>query len=137
MACMLLFAQCKKASDNSIQPTGSYDTLGIHWAVIEEANIVYYFQDFSAQSTYARQYVDAHESAYSTLNAVFNAQLPQKLRFFIWADPALAAQLLGRQLGFTVPLQCVCNVRSDRVHSRLSRLAVGRARMLIPCRHQT
>jgi hypothetical protein len=113
--CIMLFAQCKKSdSDNSIQPTGSLDTLGIHWAVVERTNIIYYFQDFSTQSSYAKQYVDDHESAYSTLNAVFKAQLPQKLRFFIWADATLAAQLLGRSLGFTVPQQCVCHVRPNQ-----------------------
>jgi hypothetical protein len=113
MVAILLFAQCKK-EDNSIQPTGSYDTLGIHWAVVEETNIIYYFQDFSTQSGYAKDYVAAHESAYTNLNAVFKAQLPQKLRFFIWADANLAAQLLGYQLGFTVPKQCVCHVRPNQ-----------------------
>ncbi len=115
LACVLLFAQFKKnGSDNSIQPTGSYDTLGIHWAVIEQSNIIYYFQDFSSQSGYAKQYVDQHESAYVTLNAIFKAQLPRKLRFFIWADETLAAQLLGHSLGFTVPQQCVCHVRPNQ-----------------------
>lgn len=112
-ACILLFAQCKK-TDNSIQPTGNYDTLGIHWTVIDQTNIIYYFQDFSTQSGYAKQYVDEHESAYTTLNAVFKAQLPQKLRFFIWADETLAEQLLGYPLGFTVPKQCVCHVRPNQ-----------------------
>src|SRR5947208_940115 len=115
MGCILLFAQCKKTdADNSIQPTGSYDALGIHWAVIEQTNIVYYFQDFSTQSGYAKQYVDDHEAGYTTLNAVFKAQLPQKLRFFIWADETLAAQLLGHSLGFTLPQQCVCHVRPNQ-----------------------
>jgi hypothetical protein len=114
-ACILLFARCKKAdSDNSIQPTGSYDTLGIHWTTIEQTNIIYYFQDFGTQSGYAKQYVDDHESAYPNLNAVFKAQLPRKLRFFIWADDTLAAQLLGKSLGFTASYQCVCHVRPNQ-----------------------
>jgi hypothetical protein len=113
IVCIFLFAQCKK-TDDSIQPTGSYDTLGIHWTAIEQTNIIYYFQDFSTQSGYAKQYVDEHESAYTTLNAIFKAQLPQKLRFFIWADEALAAQLLGHSLGFTAPKQCVCHVRPNQ-----------------------
>ena len=112
IASVFLFAQCKQAK--TIQPTGSYDTLGIKWTVVEEPNITYYFQDFSLQSGYATQYVSYHDYAYTELNATFNAQLPQKLRFFIWSDATLAAQKLNQQLGFTDPYHCTCYVRGDQ-----------------------
>jgi len=115
IVCILLFAQCTKTSDDkSIQPTGTYDSLGVHWTVVEQPNIIYYFQDFGTETSFQRQYVDDHEAAYTNLNAVFKAQLPQKLRFFIWADQTLAAQLLGHPLGFTVPRMCVCHVRPNQ-----------------------
>lgn len=116
IACMLLFAQCKKSdsSTDSIQPTGSYDTLGIHWTAIEKDHIIYYFEDFSVQSDYAKNYVDRHEDAYSSLDQVFKSQMPRKLRFFVWNDATLAAQLLGHSLGFTRPEECACYVRPDQ-----------------------
>lgn len=115
IACILLLAQCTKSdSAETVQPTGTYDTLGIKWTVVEATNIIYYFQDFSIQSGYAKQYVDQHEAAYQNLNGIFKAQLPRKLRFFIWTDETLAAQLLGYPLGFTVPAQCVCFVRPNQ-----------------------
>src|ERR1035437_854097 len=98
IACLFLFAQCHKTK--SMLPTGSYDTLGIHWSTIEGTNIIYYFEDFSVQSGYSAQFVDEHESAYTTINSVFKAQMPRKLRFFIWSDANQAAQLLGGPLGF-------------------------------------
>lgn len=114
IACIVLFAQCKKSDHETVQPTGSYDTVGIHWTVVEADNIMYHFQDFSSQSDYAKEYIDAHESAYTELNKVFNAQLPRKLRFFIWADPALAEQRMGMPLGFTYPYQCISHVRPEQ-----------------------
>ena len=110
---ILLFAQCKPVNDVelTVVPTGSLDTLGIHWAVVEKPNIIYYFQDFNAQSYYALEYIDKHEVTYVTLSAVFTPKLPKKLRFFIWSDAALAEKLLGMPLGFTVSAQCVCHVR--------------------------
>jgi hypothetical protein len=115
IACALLLAQCKKSdAESAIQPTGTYDTLGIKWTVVESTNIIYHFQDFSIQSGYAKQYVDDHEAAYKNLNGTFKAVLPRKLRFFIWTDETLAAQLLGHSLGFTVPGQCVCFVRPNQ-----------------------
>jgi hypothetical protein len=107
-----LFAQCRHAQ--TVQPTGSYDTLGIHWSVVQGTNATYYFQDFSVQSGYATQYVNLHESAYTELNSRFNATLPQKLRFFVWKDATLAAQLLGRSLGFTDPYDCIIHVRPQQ-----------------------
>ncbi|MBS1773790.1 MAG: hypothetical protein JST82_13100 [Bacteroidetes bacterium] len=109
---VLLFAQCKTPNDvlPNVEPTGYYDTLGIHWTAVEKNNIIYYFHDFNSQSSFAAQYIDEHESAYVTINNVFNAKMPRKLRFFIWGDTALANQLLGHPLGFTTPTQCACYV---------------------------
>jgi hypothetical protein len=111
-AFIVLLAQCKPANDlyPNVEPTGSYDTLGIHWTAVEKSNIIYYFQDFASQSSYAAQYIDEHETAYTAVNSVFKTQLPRKLRYFIWGDMALAEKLLGHELGFAVSSQCMCHV---------------------------
>jgi hypothetical protein len=114
-ACIIvvfLFAQCRRAE--RVTPSGSYDTLGIHWTVVEGANITYYFEDYSTQSAYATQFVNYHESAYTQLNSRFEATPPRKLRFFVWSDENIAEQLLGSPLGFTDPYDFVCNVRPDQ-----------------------
>jgi len=115
--CILLFPQCHPAYN--VQPTGTYDTLGIHWTWVKGTNIDYYFEDFSQQSGYATQFVNLHEAAYTQLNAIFDAQLPQKLRFFVWTDTALAAQLLGSPLGFTDQLHCTVYTRPDETIGHL------------------
>jgi hypothetical protein len=113
---VLLLAQCKSPNDvlPNVEPTGSFDTLGIHWTAVEKTNIIYYFQDFASQSSYAAQYIDEHEPAYTAINGFFNARLPRKLRFFIWGDANLAQQLLGHSLGFTIPSQCACYVMPNQ-----------------------
>ncbi len=115
--CVLLFPQCHPAYN--VQPTGSYDTLGIHWTKVEGTNIIYYFEDYSLQSGYATQYVNLHEAAYTQLNAIFDAKLPQKLRFFVWTDTALARQLLGYPLGLTYPWQCIVYARPEETIGHL------------------
>jgi hypothetical protein len=110
IACIFLFAQCSPDAV-TIQPTGGYDTLGIHWMTIERSNITYYFQGTGVKG--ASLYTDLHEEAYAKLDQVFKAKMPQKLRFFVWTDWQLAAQLVG-PLGFTVPDECVCNVAASQ-----------------------
>jgi hypothetical protein len=110
-ACLVLFAQCRRP-DFDVQPTGSFDTLGIKWMTIERSNIIYYFQGTGVNA--ASIYTDLHEDAYDTLNSVFKAQIPQKLRFFVWTNWEQAEQLLGYSLGFAVPWECVCNVMANQ-----------------------
>lgn len=103
IACSLLFVQC--GPDIEVHPTGSYDTLGVRWMTMERNNIVYYFQGTGKKG--ASIYADEHEDAYVTLDQVFKAKLPRKLRFFVWTDAADAEQRLGHPLGFAVPEECV------------------------------
>jgi hypothetical protein len=79
---------------------------------IERPNIMYYFQGSSLDD--ASDFADRHEQAYQTINETFKAELPRKLRLFVWADRALGEQLLNYPLGFTVPDQCVCYIRNNQ-----------------------
>jgi hypothetical protein len=111
ITCSFLFAQCT-GPDVSVYPTASYDTLGIKWTTIERNNIIYYFQGTGVKG--ASVFTDMHEDAYNTLSKVFNPQLPQKLRFFVWTDHTVAQQKLGKPLGFTVSEECVCFIRTNQ-----------------------
>ncbi|MCD6064769.1 MAG: hypothetical protein K0R82_2680, partial [Flavipsychrobacter sp.] len=110
VACIFLFTQCSRDTIN-VQPTGGYDTLGIHWMTIERTNITYYFQGTGASG--ASLYTDMHEEAYTKLDEVFKAKMPQKLRFFVWTDWDLARQLVG-PLGFAVPSECITHVAASQ-----------------------
>lgn len=107
---VFLFTQCK--SKVEVYPTSTYDTLGIQWMTIDRANITYYFQGAGAKG--ASIYTDLHEEAYQKLQDIFKAQLPQKLRFFVWTDWSMAEQRLNRPLGFAVPTATVCHVRANQ-----------------------
>ena len=110
MACLLLFAQCNPSVN--VQPAGSFDTLGIHWMTIERNHISYYFQGTGIKG--ASIYTDMYEGAYEKLDPLFNAKLPQKLRFFVWTDLVAAEQILGLPLSFAVGSQCVCHVKMNQ-----------------------
>lgn len=113
ITCALLFAQCT-APDIAVQPTGSYDTLGVQWMTIERNNITYYFQGTGVKG--ASIFTDLHEEAYEQVNPIFNAKLPQKLRFFVWTDWEAARQLFSIPEdvgGFAVSEECVCHTRAD------------------------
>ena len=111
LACCLLLVQCRP--DIDVQPTGSYDTLGVQWMTVETPNVIYFFQGTGVDA--ASIYVDMHEQAYTQLNGVFNARLPRKLRYFVWTDLKLAEQLLQLDVwrGFAVFRECECHVRFD------------------------
>ena len=113
LACSFLFLQCRRA-DVTVYPTGSYDTLGIHWMTIDRTNITYYFQGTGLKA--ASIYTDMHEEAYVRVNNVFNAKLPRKLRFFVWTDWQAALTLYNEPAwvgGFAQSKQCVCHQRAD------------------------
>ena len=111
IACAVLFAQCRPA-DVEVQPTGSFDTLGINWMTIERSNVIYYFQGTGAKA--ATVYTDLHEEAYEELNNYFEATLPRKLRFFVWTDWSKARQILNHFPGFALPENCICHVRANQ-----------------------
>lgn len=113
VTCSLLFAQCT-APDIEVQPTGTYDTMGVQWMTIERNNITYYFQGTGVKG--ASIYTDLHEDAYEQLNAIFKPQLPQKLRFFVWTDWETARQMFNIPTdvgGFAIVEECVCHMRAD------------------------
>lgn len=113
IGCSLLFTQCGK--DNiEVYPTGSFDTMGVHWMTIERNNIIYYFQGTGVKG--ASIYTDMHEEAYDKLIPIFNPQLPRKLRFFVWTDWASAIKLFNKPEwvgGFALVEECVCHQRAD------------------------
>jgi hypothetical protein len=112
IACILLFAECHKVK--MYQFSSRIDTLGTKWGMVEGGHITYYFQNPDSWSDAVTGYVSEHENAYETIDTVFKAQLPRKLRFFIWTDTAMARQQLGYPLGFAVPTECVCHVRPNQ-----------------------
>jgi len=112
IAIVITFAQCKP--DIEMQPTGSYDTLGVTWMTIERSNIIYYFQGTGVKG--ASIYSDLHEEAYEDLVGIFNPVLPQKLRYFVWTDFEQAKGIFNAPEwsgGFALSKQCVCHVRAD------------------------
>lgn len=112
IACIFLYAQCQKPKSTQYATTTT-DTLGIKWMTIERNNITYCFQGAMGLDE-ASRFTDQHEEAYTTIDKVFKAQLPHKLRFFIWTDTALARLLLSRPAGFAEPLQCICYIRTNQ-----------------------
>ncbi len=112
IAVVILFAQCKP--DIEMQPTGSFDTLGVTWMTIERNNITYYFQGTGVKG--ASIYSDIHEEAYVELESIFNPVLPKKLRYFVWTDWEQARTLFNTpdwSGGFALSKECVCHVRAD------------------------
>jgi len=80
------------------------------WITIESENIIYHFQDTFDLGLFMNRYIKEHDSAYLRINKIFQAALPQKLVFYVWNNLQLAKKLLGRDLGFTEPQQCICEV---------------------------
>lgn len=112
LMCIFLFAQCRK---HEKYPFASRtDTLGVQWGVVRSNHIDYYFQTADNWTDEVGGYVNDHENAYGQLDAIFQAQLPQKLRFYIWTDTALARRTLHEGLGFAIPYVCVVNVRPEQ-----------------------
>lgn len=110
LAFLFGFAGCK--SKIEVYPTDSFDTLGVTWMKIERQNIIYYFQGTGVKG--ASVFTDLHEEAYERLNKVFNAQLPSKLRFFVWTDWEDATQRLGHYPGFALQEECICHIRANQ-----------------------
>ncbi len=112
IALALLIAGCRP--DIEMYPTGTLDTLGVQWMVIERDNMTYYFQGTGVKA--ASIYTDLHEEAYDKLEAIFNPTLPRKLRYFVWTDWQQGLQTYNEPDwvgGFALSLQCMCNVRAD------------------------
>lgn len=114
IACISLFTQCRRIDNDfpnkTVENITRYDTLGLPWLVCERNNIIYYFQDDSTINNINAvfEFTNEHEDAYSTIDQVFKAKLPKKLRFFVWFDRNLAEQKLGSPLGFALPSKCEC-----------------------------
>ncbi|RYD54987.1 MAG: hypothetical protein EOP56_17325 [Sphingobacteriales bacterium] len=111
LTCALLSAGCS-GPDIAVHPTTSYDTLGIKWMVIERNNITYYFQGTGEKG--ASVFTDMHEEAYTSLDEIFKAKLPRKLRFFVWTNSLQAEQMLNRQVGFAQPKSCICHINANQ-----------------------
>ncbi len=108
----LLVAGCRPEID--MYPTGTLDTLGVQWMVIERDNMTYYYQGTGVKG--ASIYSDLHEEAYDKLETVFNPIMPNKLRYFVWTDWKQAQQMFNTPewvwgLAFSKP--CICHVRAD------------------------
>ncbi len=112
LMCIVLFAQCHKYKKYPF--ASRKDTLGVQWGEVQGTHINYYFQTADNWTDEVGGYVSEHEKAYEQIDAVFKAQLPQKLRFFIWTDTALARRTLNQGLGFAVPYECLVNTRPEQ-----------------------
>lgn len=88
------------------------------WIKISGVNMDFYFQDTVNLQMPAEAFVFTRDHSYQFINRRFDAQLPKRLAFYVWTDPALAKQLLGHSLGFSDPKNCVCHVlpRQSRGH---------------------
>ena len=84
------------------------------WIKIEKEHITYNFQDTAGMRLFPFEFMKQHEEAYEKINKTFQAKLPRKLVFYVWTDAYLAKKLLHRDLGFTDPINCICNVRIDQ-----------------------
>lgn len=104
----ILFIRCGREKEIHLQPTGTYDTLGVQWTTIERNNMIYYFQGEGEKGP--SLFTDLFEEAYEQLDPIFNAQLPRKLRFFVWTDWDMAERVHGHSLSFAVGIKCECHV---------------------------
>lgn len=112
IAASILFAQCTPNIET--YPTTFYDTLGVSWMCMERDNITYYFQGRGVKG--ASIYSNLHEDAYNSLQPVFNAKLPGKLRYFVWTDWQQAKLIFNPPEwagGFALEQSCACHVRAD------------------------
>lgn len=69
------------------------------WQTLETDHFRFHFQPPAGENLAA--YAAAHEQAYAAINSFFQAQLPRKVDYYVWGDPAVARQVLGQNLGFT------------------------------------
>lgn len=112
IAFALLMAGCRPEIE--MYPTGTFDTLGVQWMVIERDNMTYCFQGTGVKG--ASIYSDLHEDAYDKLEGIFNPVMPSKLRYFVWTDWLQAKQLFNTPdwvWGFAFSKTCFCHVRAD------------------------
>lgn len=113
---LILLVRC--SPDNGYDPTehtvstDTYDSLGITWMVVERDDIIFYFEDMDYLD--ALIFANRHQDAYNILKEVFEPQLPQKARYFVWTDRDLAEELLGKPLGFALPQKCVCYIHDNQ-----------------------
>lgn len=112
LLCLLLFTQCHKYKKYPF--ASRKDTLGVTWGVVQATHIDYYFQTADNWTDEVGDYVNEHEKAFEKLDAIFKAQLPQKTRYYIWTDTALARRTFGHPLGFAIPEECLVNIRPQQ-----------------------
>lgn len=111
IACSFLFVQCRRPEVEETVTTT--DTMGIGWGTIARANVTYYFQNVSGGPDIVARFADRYDEAYVFIDQVFKAKLPQKLRFYVWDDTALAVHTLKRSAGFSLPEHCICHIKTD------------------------
>ena len=80
-----------------------------HWLIMEGKHITYFFQDSTLGADILKHFINEHEEAYEKINKVFQADLPQKMIFYVWYDAGLAKRILHHDLGFTDPETCTSN----------------------------
>lgn len=102
------------------RPAGtSFDRIAARWYTVETEHIIFYFQDTAAfynlminnQKGTPREYITEHERAYTWIDRRnFNAQLPEKLKLYVWSSFTDAERLLGRPLGFALINTMECHL---------------------------
>lgn len=84
------------------------------WPTIETEQIIYHFQDTAGWGSEVQDYIEKHNWAYSKIDWIFHAKLPQKLSLYVWNDGNAARQMLGRELGFSTPRKCLCQLHRNQ-----------------------
>ena len=77
--------------------------LGICTIKIETPTIFYYFEDTLNLGMTVMEYIRQRQSAYESINAIFNADMPIRLKFYVFTNREKAEKALGHPLGFSLP----------------------------------
>ncbi len=83
------------------------------WHVTETEHIRFHFQDTLGVPEY-RNFIQAHENAYTSINKTFEATLPKKLDMYCWNSKDDAKKFLLRPLGYTYAHSCVIHSHNSQ-----------------------
>ena len=75
------------------------------WKIIESDHFRFHFQNMS--ETDRNKFVSSSETAFQTINAFFESDLPKKIDVIVWTSREDAMNLLRASLGFANPENCV------------------------------
>jgi len=85
------------------------------WEVHEEEHIKFYFQDKSGVANFD-DFLLKHEQAFINIATYFDADLKQKIFFFVWDDTSDAENIIGRSYSHAIPTLYLINTSYNHTY---------------------